>query len=151
MFSPHCLLIFCFRWMVLTLNTALQGRRRWALHPMLAAHAGTASPWLPLPQGTALRTGTHPHRVMARGESKAPASRRITGGHPLASVPPLPFLHRRLFLPPRWLPPSVCSREHRGVRRSRVCQFLLLWIAEDAAWQRRAGAWGRTLLLLIIE
>lgn len=143
-FCSHCLLIFCSRWMALTLNTAFQGRRRWALHPILATHAGTASPWVPLTQGTVLRTGTHPHRRVARGQSKALAW-RITSGNCLTSVPPLPF-H-----PPRWLPHSVCSMEHKGARHSRVCQFLLLWVAEDAAWQRRAGAWGRTLLLWIIE
>lgn len=137
--------LFCFRWMKLTLNTALPGRRKGALRHILAARAGTPSPWPPLTQGTVPKTGTRPHPIMRRGEFKALAW-RITGSHPLACLPHVPLLPPRLFLPPPWLPPSVCSRERRGIRRSPVCQFLLLWTAEDAAWPRRAGAWGRTLL-----
>lgn len=137
-----CFFIFCFRSMVLTLNITLQARRNWALSPMEASHAGTVSPWLLLTQGTALRKGAQPHRTVVKGESKAPA-RRIRGDNPLTAVLP-PFLPLHLFLPLRWLTLSVCLREHKGVRHSPVCQFLLLWVTEDAAWQRQAGAWGNT-------
>lgn len=145
-FIPFIFWLFFSRWMVLTLNTTLQGKRRWPMCPVLAAHAGTPSPWLPLTQGSA--PSTHPHPIVGRGESMA---RTITGSRPFAPLPPLPLLSPHLFLPPPRPPPFVCLKELRGVRRSLVCQVLLLSITEDAAWQSQAGPWGRTLLLLIIE
>lgn len=127
------------RWMVLTLNTTLQEKRRW---PVLAAHAGSRSLRLPpTTQGTSPRTTTHPHPIAGRGDSVAWSH---TGSHPLAPLPLLPLQSPQLFLPLPWPPPFACLKEHRGARRSLAHQFLLLWIAEDAAWRRRAGLWGRT-------
>lgn len=144
------LLIFCFRWMVLALNTAVLNRRERV--PLPAAHTGTVFPGLLPKRGTTLWDGTCPRHVMEKEKSQVPGLRAVLGGRPLVSLPLLPFHPPHLFLPRRWLPPFDCLREHRGVRRSRFCQFLPFRIAEDAAWPRRgAAAWGRTLMFEIME
>lgn len=142
--------LFFSRWTMLTLNTALQGKRRSALHLMLTAPAGIRSLWLPLIQGTAPRAGAYRHPTTGWGESKVLAW-RTTESSPLLSPPPVLSLPPHLFLPRPWLPPSVCLRKHTSVSRRQACHALLLWVVEDAASQRQAEAWGRTQLQLFLK
>lgn len=137
---------FCFRWLDLIWKIALQVRRRRALYPLVATHAGIASSRLLQSPGPLPRNAIHPHHTMTKRESKV-LGRRSGEGHSLASASPLPSLPPRLFLPLRWLPLFVCLREHRGIKLCRVYQFLLLCLAEDAVWRRQVGAWGKTRLL----
>lgn len=135
------LLIFCFRWMVLGLNTAVPNRREWV--PLPAAHTGTAFPGILPKRGTMFWAGTCPRHIMAKEKSQVLGLRAVQGGRRLVSLPLHPFCPPHLFLPRRWLPPFACLRDHRGVRCSRFYQYLPFQIAEDATWPRRgAAAWG---------